>query len=137
MEVHTSGVALMDHTFGKLPDHLLIEISNISCVKQRWANLFRGECLWKCALLKTWPLPNHVVVFAFYVCTLIWLAVIDNLDESEKTFLLLIGILLRREMVFEKLFTDFGDCFDGMDYYDILACAKLRFQPIPSPWLGY
>lgn len=39
--------------------------------------------------------------------------------------------------VFEKLFTDFRDCFDRVDYYDLLACAKSRFQPIPSAWLGY
>lgn len=39
--------------------------------------------------------------------------------------------------VFEKLFTDFRDCFDRVDYYDLLACAKSRFQPIPSVWLGY
>ncbi|KAI3831923.1 hypothetical protein MKX03_022295 [Papaver bracteatum] len=63
----------------------------------------------------------------------IWLAVIDNLDESEQMFLLLRGLAQEGD----KLFTDFRDCFDGMDYYDILACAKLRFQPIPSAWLGY
>jgi len=39
--------------------------------------------------------------------------------------------------VFEKLFTDFRDCFNHVDYYDMLACAKSRFQPIPSAWLGY
>ncbi|XP_026431592.1 uncharacterized protein LOC113328796 [Papaver somniferum] len=64
MGVDISDVALMDHTFGKLPDHLLIEIFirvpvsqwvHIACVKQNWAHLFRGECLWKCVLLKTWP----------------------------------------------------------------------------------
>lgn len=39
--------------------------------------------------------------------------------------------------VFEKLFTDFRDCFNQSDYYDMLACAKSRFQHIPSSWLGY
>lgn len=39
--------------------------------------------------------------------------------------------------VFEKLFTDFRDCFNHGDYYDVLACAKNKFQPIPSAWLGY
>ena len=39
--------------------------------------------------------------------------------------------------VFEKLFTDFRDCFNQVDYYDVLACAKNKFQPIPSLWLGY
>jgi hypothetical protein len=39
--------------------------------------------------------------------------------------------------VFEKLFTDFRDCFSHVDYYDVLACAKNKFQPIPSAWLGY
>ncbi|CAI8615766.1 unnamed protein product [Vicia faba] len=34
--------------------------------------------------------------------------------------------------VFEKLFTDFRDCFNHLEYYDMLACAKSRFQPIPS-----
>lgn len=39
--------------------------------------------------------------------------------------------------VFEKLFTDFRDCFSHVDYYDVLACAKNKFQAIPSAWLGY
>lgn len=53
------------NTFGKLPDHLLIEIfiripvsewAQVSCVKKQWANLFRGECLWQAALSRTFPL---------------------------------------------------------------------------------
>ncbi|KAI3909485.1 hypothetical protein MKW92_004342 [Papaver armeniacum] len=236
MGVDISDVDLGDHAFGKLPDHLLIEIFvrvpvsqwvHIACVKQHWANLFRGECLWRSALLKTWPLAEqgdrwpgpiprgsskrryealyvskhmfgfdgeideimgHTYLFlkeqlelsvvppasgilhgviivhcfgksrdkAHELASQIWLAVIDNLDESEQTFLLLRRLAQEGDVrficflpypysrsykvqwrVFEKLFTDFRDCFDGMEYYDILACAKLRFQPIPSAWLGY
>ncbi|BBG98675.1 lipid-binding serum glycoprotein family protein, partial [Prunus dulcis] len=57
----------VDSSFGKLPDHLLIEIfirvpvsewAQISCVKKQWANLFRGECLWQAALATTYPLAN-------------------------------------------------------------------------------
>lgn len=53
-----------DNVFEKLPDHLLIEIfirvpicewAQVSCVKKRWATLFRGECLWQTALQRTWP----------------------------------------------------------------------------------
>ncbi|XP_052181418.1 uncharacterized protein LOC127794406 isoform X2 [Diospyros lotus] len=82
----------------------------------------------------------------------IWLAVIDNLEENEETFLLLKRLALEGDVflpypysrsqqvqwrVFEKLFTDFRDCFNHQDYCDMLARAKLRFQPIPSTWLGY
>ncbi|CAB4302591.1 unnamed protein product [Prunus armeniaca] len=58
----------VDSSFGKLPDHLLIEIfirvpvsewAQISCVKKQWANLFRGECLWQAALATTYPLANQ------------------------------------------------------------------------------
>ncbi|KAJ4719010.1 Lipid-binding serum glycoprotein-like protein [Melia azedarach] len=79
----------------------------------------------------------------------IWLAVLDNLEENEHTFLLLKQLALEGEVflpypysrsnkvqwkVFEKLFTDFRDCFNQVDYYDVLACAKNKFQPIPSLW---
>ncbi|XP_047311705.1 uncharacterized protein LOC124915095 [Impatiens glandulifera] len=82
----------------------------------------------------------------------IWLHVIENLEENEQTFLLLKGLALEANVflpypysrsikvqrrVFEKLFTDFRDCFNDEDYYDVLACAKHKFQPIPSSWLGY
>ncbi|OVA19224.1 F-box domain [Macleaya cordata] len=228
------NVALADHAFGKLPDHLLIEIFirvpvldwvHISCVKQQWANLFRGECLWQSALLRTWPsadqgkrwpgpiprglskrryaalyvskhifacdgeideIMGHTYLFLkeelelsnmpppsgilhgtiiadqFIACgksrdkahelaSQIWLAVIDNLEENEHTFLLLKRLAQEGDIflpypysrsykiqwrVFEKLFTDFRDCFNRVDYYDILACAKYKFQPIPSAWLG-
>ncbi|CAK9146114.1 unnamed protein product [Ilex paraguariensis] len=82
----------------------------------------------------------------------IWLAVIDNLEENDQTFLLLKRLALEGNVylpypysrsykvqwrVFEKLFTDFRDCFNDVDYYDVLACAKHQFLPIPSTWLGY
>nr|DAD27726.1 TPA_asm: hypothetical protein HUJ06_029194 [Nelumbo nucifera] len=68
MTGNTDTVALFDNAFGKLPDHLLIEIfirvpvtewSQISCVKKQWASLFRGECLWQTALVRTWPLAGQ------------------------------------------------------------------------------
>uniref|UniRef100_A0A2P2KDX8 Uncharacterized protein MANES_14G008300 n=2 Tax=Rhizophora mucronata TaxID=61149 RepID=A0A2P2KDX8_RHIMU len=89
----------------------------------------------------------------------IWLAVLDNLEENEHTFLVLKSLAQEavagvhflqvflpypytksikvQRRVFEKLLTDFRDCFNHADYYDVLACAKSRFQPIPSAWLGY
>ncbi|CAL5439295.1 unnamed protein product [Camellia sinensis] len=226
-----------DNPFGKLPDHLLIEIFirvpisewlQLSCVKKQWANLFREECLWHAALLRTFPLAGHATrwpgpiprglskrrytalyiskhifslddeldeivghtylflkeqleistmpppasilhgtiiddIYQFIACgksrdkvhelaSLIWLAVIDNLEENEQTFLLLKRLALEGDVflpypysrsekvqwrVFEKLFTDFRDCFNHNDYYDVLACAKHKFQPIPAAWLGY
>ncbi|XP_077222964.1 uncharacterized protein LOC143856582 isoform X2 [Tasmannia lanceolata] len=222
-----------DHAFGKLPDHLLIEIfirvpisewAQISCVNKQWATLFQGECLWQTALVRTWPLAGqrkrwpgpiprglsrrryaalyvskhilacdgeidelvgHTYLFLkeqlelstmppfgilrgtiidqFIACgksrdiahelaTQIWLAVINNLEENEHTFLLLKHLAQERDVflpypysrsyavqwrIFEKLFTDFRDCFDLADYYDVLAYAKHKFQVIPSTWLGY
>lgn len=82
----------------------------------------------------------------------IWLAVLDNLEENKCTFHILKRLALEGDVflpypysrsikvqwrVFEKLFTDFRDCFNHVDYYDVLACAKGKFQPIPSTWLGY
>ncbi|XP_020589836.1 uncharacterized protein LOC110031119 isoform X2 [Phalaenopsis equestris] len=82
----------------------------------------------------------------------IWLTVINNLEENEDTFELLKRLALEGNFflpypysrsdkvlwrVFEKLFTDFRDCFTPVDYYDALAYAKTRFQPIPSTWLGH
>ncbi|XVF26455.1 hypothetical protein REPUB_Repub14bG0017900 [Reevesia pubescens] len=82
----------------------------------------------------------------------IWLAVLDNLEENRHTFLLLKRLALEGDVflpfpysrsikvqwrVFEKLFTDFRDCFNHAEYYDVLAMAKNKFQPIPSTWLGY
>ncbi|KAL6277067.1 hypothetical protein ACE6H2_020668 [Prunus campanulata] len=61
----------VENSFGKLPDHLLIEIfirvlvsewAQISCVKKQWANMFRGECLWQAALATTYPLANQVAM---------------------------------------------------------------------------
>lgn len=83
----------------------------------------------------------------------IWLALLDNLEDNHHTFSLLKRLAQEGDQVFlpypytrsakvqwrvfEKLFTDFRDCFNHVDYYDMLACAKARFQPIPSSWLGY
>ncbi|XP_034206598.1 uncharacterized protein LOC117620593 isoform X2 [Prunus dulcis] len=82
----------------------------------------------------------------------IWLAVLDNLEENEHTFQILKRLAQEGDVflpypysrsikvqwrVFEKLFTDFRDCFDHVDYYDVLSCTKTKFQPIPSIWLGY
>lgn len=63
----SSAVNHEDGPFGKLPDHLLIEIfvrvpvlewAGISCVKKRWADLFRGECLWQAALARSYPFAS-------------------------------------------------------------------------------
>ncbi|XP_010694484.2 uncharacterized protein LOC104907273 [Beta vulgaris subsp. vulgaris] len=223
-----------DNPLGKLPDHLLVEIfirvpvtdwAKVSCVKKHWADLFKEECLWHAALVKTypfaglakrWPGPiprgiskrrftslyisrhifvlddgmdeivGHTYLFLkeqleistmpppstilhgtiidqFIACgksrerahelaSLIWLAVIDNLEEDERTFHLLKRLALEGNVflpfpysrsskvlwrIFEKLFTDFRDCLNHVDYYDLVASAKSRFQPIPSTWLGY
>uniref|UniRef100_J3MYU1 F-box domain-containing protein n=1 Tax=Oryza brachyantha TaxID=4533 RepID=J3MYU1_ORYBR len=82
----------------------------------------------------------------------IWLAVIDNLEENQQTFLLLKHLAQEGEFflpfpysrsykvlwrVFDKLFTDLRDCFSRVDYHDALAGAKSRFQPVPSTWLGH
>ncbi|XP_058068319.1 uncharacterized protein LOC131217415 isoform X1 [Magnolia sinica] len=234
MKKDTATVISVDHTFEKLPDHLLIEIfirvpisewAQISCVRKQWAALFRGECLWQTALIRTWPLAGqakrwpgpipqglsrrrytalyvskhvfavddeidelvgHAYLFLkeqlelstmpppsgilhgtmidqFITCgksrdkahelaSQIWLAVINNLEENERTFLLLKRLTQEGDLflpypysrsyrvqwrVFEKLFTDFRDCFNCEDYYDVLACAKSNFQPIPSAWIYF
>ncbi|KAK7293991.1 hypothetical protein RJT34_16874 [Clitoria ternatea] len=90
---------------------------------------------------------------AHQVASRIWVAVLDNLEENHHTFCLLKRLAQEGDVflpypyarsvkvqwrVFEKLFTDFRDCFiNHVDYYDILACAKSMFHPIPSPWLGF
>lgn len=52
----------------QLPDHLLIEIfirvpmsnwGQISCVRKHWANLFREECFWFAALLRSFPFAGQ------------------------------------------------------------------------------
>lgn len=234
MKKDTDSVELIDNTFGKLPDHLVVEIfirvpitdwAHVTCVRKHWANLFRGECLWKSALIKTWPsaqqgkswpgpirrglsrrryaalyVSKHIfeldgdideiightylflkeqledatmpppsgilhgtIIDQFIACgksrdtahelaSQIWLAVIDNMEENEHTFLLLKHLVQETDIflpypysrsykvqwrVFEKLFTDFRDCFNRVEYFDILASAKYRFQHVPSTWLGY
>lgn len=82
----------------------------------------------------------------------IWIAVIDNLEENQQTFMLLRHLAQEGDFflpfpysrsykvlwrVFDKLFTDFRDCFSRADYHDALASAKSRFQPVPSLWLGH
>eukprot|EP00249_Psilotum_nudum_P019212 c27144_g1_i1 orf=209-1081(-) len=82
----------------------------------------------------------------------IWLAVIDNLDDTEHTFHLLMKIAEEWEVflpypyseshavqwrLFERIFTDFRDCLTQFEYYSTLACAKRKFEYIPSTWLGY
>ncbi|GMH03874.1 hypothetical protein Nepgr_005713 [Nepenthes gracilis] len=224
----------IDNPFVKLPEHLLVEIfirvpvsdwARISCVKKQWANSFRGEHLWRAALLRAYPLAGqskrwpgpipqglsrrrftalyvsrhifsvdeemgeivgHTYLFLkeqleistmppplgilhgtiidqFIACgksrdkahelaSQIWLAVIDNMEENESTFLVLKQLALEGNVflpypyarshkvqwrVFEKLFTDFRDCLNHFDYYELLTSAKSKFQPIPSAWLGY
>ncbi|KAI4325192.1 hypothetical protein MLD38_030610 [Melastoma candidum] len=50
--------------FGKLPEHLLIDIFirlpvsdwvHVSCSRKHWASLFRLDCLWQAALLRSYP----------------------------------------------------------------------------------
>ncbi|XP_042048046.1 uncharacterized protein LOC121794101 isoform X2 [Salvia splendens] len=90
---------------------------------------------------------------AHELASVIWLAVIDNLEENHQTFHLLKRLALEGDQVFlpypysrsfkvewkilDRLFTDFRDCLADADYYDLLACAKQKFQPIPPTWLGY
>ncbi|KAJ7962664.1 Lipid-binding serum glycoprotein-like protein [Quillaja saponaria] len=117
--------------------------------------------------LSTTPLPSGIlhgtIIDQFIACgksrdmahelaSRIWLAVLDNLEENEHTFFLLKRLVQEGDVflpypytrsikvqwrVFEKLFTDFRDCFNHVEYYDVLACAKSKFQPIPPAWLGY
>ncbi|GAB2247766.1 hypothetical protein Droror1_Dr00007648 [Drosera rotundifolia] len=89
---------------------------------------------------------------AHELASCIWLGVIGNLEENENTFLILKRLAFQGNVflpypyarseevqwrVFEKLFTDFRGCLSKVDYYDLLASAKSRFQFIPSTWLGY
>lgn len=89
---------------------------------------------------------------AYELGSLIWLAVIDNLEETDRTFSILKRLAMEGDVflqfpysrplkvqwrVFERLFTDFRDCLSFADYYDLLSCAKNKFQPMPCAWLGY
>lgn len=224
----------VDCPFTKLPDHLLIEIfirvpfvdwRHLSCVNKYLANLFREDCLWHAAIVRSfpfavqckgWPGPiprgiskrrfsalytgkcilpldndlceivGHAYLFlkeqleistmpapsgilhgtiidqfiacgksrdkAYELASLIWLAVIENLEDNHQTFLLLKRLAFEGDIflpypysrsekvewnIFERLFTDFRDCLCGADYYDLLACAKQKYQAIPPTWLGY
>ncbi|KAG6545707.1 hypothetical protein Mapa_012892 [Marchantia paleacea] len=89
---------------------------------------------------------------AHELASLIWVAVLDNLDETENTFHLLMRIAEEWEVflpypytksnavqwrLFERLFTDFRDCLSQYNYFDVLTRAKHRFDLIPATWLGY
>ncbi|KAL0354369.1 UNVERIFIED_CONTAM: hypothetical protein Sradi_3883800 [Sesamum radiatum] len=89
---------------------------------------------------------------AHELASLIWLAVIDNLEDNHQTFHLLKRLAFEGDVflpypysrsykvewkIFERLFTDFRDCLRDADYYDLMGCAKQKFQPIPATWLGY
>ncbi|KAF6141791.1 hypothetical protein GIB67_027969 [Kingdonia uniflora] len=82
----------------------------------------------------------------------IWLAVIDNMVENEHTFELLKRLVQEGDVflpypysrsykvqwrVFEKLLTDFRDCFNKVDYFEVLGRAKYKFLHRPPSWLGY
>lgn len=235
-EVREESECTRGDPFEHLPDHLIVEVLirlpvscwvSASCVRKRWAALFRSEMLWQTALIKHWPnvegirrwpgpivrgshrrrfialhmskslfkfededgdiheLVGHIYLFLkeqledsaplsygllhgtvidqFLACgkkgntahdlaSQIWLAVINNLDESEHTFHLLMQIVEEWEVflpypytkshavqwrLFERLFTDFRDCLSRFDYYSVLTRAKYKFEFIPSTWLGY
>lgn len=89
---------------------------------------------------------------AHELASIIWLAVVDNLEENEQTFNLLKRLASEGDVilpfpysrsykvqwrVFERIFRDFRDCLNHVEYCDLLACAKQKFQPVPSAWLGY
>ncbi|KAF3338870.1 F-box-like protein [Carex littledalei] len=89
---------------------------------------------------------------AHKVVSEIWVAVINNLEENHHTFLLLKHLAQEGDLflpypysrsyevlwrVYDKLFTDFRDCFSHTDYCNLLGFAKSRFQILPSTWLGY
>ncbi|KAL0903356.1 hypothetical protein M5K25_027730 [Dendrobium thyrsiflorum] len=85
---------------------------------------------------------------AYELASQIWLTVLNNLVENEHTFALLKRLALEGNFflpypysrsdkvlwrVFEKLFTDFRDCFTPVDYYDALSMPKQgssRYHPL-------
>lgn len=86
------------------------------------------------------------------VASQIWVAVLGNLEETERTFHLLMRIAEEWEVflpfpyskshavqwrLFERLFTDFRDCLSQFDYFNVLSRAKHKFDLIPATWLGY
>lgn len=89
---------------------------------------------------------------AYDVASQIWVAVLGNLEETERTFHLLMRIAEEWEVflpfpyskshavqwrLFERLFTDFRDCLSQFDYFNVLSRAKHKFELIPPTWLGY
>ncbi|XP_012856321.1 PREDICTED: uncharacterized protein LOC105975665 isoform X2 [Erythranthe guttata] len=85
---------------------------------------------------------------------MIWLGVIENLEDNHRTFLLLKRLAMEggdhvflaypysrshrvEWKIYERLLTDFRDCMSNEEYYDLLGCAKQKFQAIPATWLGH
>jgi hypothetical protein len=86
------------------------------------------------------------------LATKIWLALLDNLEDTKHTFTVLKSIAQEYDgflpypysrpikvqwKVFEKLFVDFRDLLDHSEYCDLIGIAKNKFQTIPYVWLGY
>ncbi|CAH2047805.1 unnamed protein product [Thlaspi arvense] len=84
--------------------------------------------------------------------TKIWLALLDNLEDTKHTFVVLKSIAQEYDgflpypysrpikvqwKVFEKLFVDFHDLLDHSEYCDLIGIAKKKFQTLPHLWLGY
>ncbi|XP_024015782.1 putative BPI/LBP family protein At3g20270 [Eutrema salsugineum] len=81
------------------------------------------------------------------LATKIWLALLDNLEDTKHTFTVLKSIAQEYDgflpypysrpikvqwKVFEKLFVDFRDLFDDhSEYCDLIGIAKKKFQTIP------
>ncbi|KAL7140584.1 hypothetical protein ABFS83_09G128600 [Erythranthe nasuta] len=77
-----------------------------------------------------------------------------NLEDNDRTFLLLKRLAMEggdhvflaypysrsyrvEWKIYERLLTDFRDCMSNEEYYDLLGCAKQKFQAIPATWLGH
>ncbi|CAN7047287.1 hypothetical protein Bca4012_073501 [Brassica carinata] len=87
------------------------------------------------------------------VVTKIWLALLDNLEDTKHTFLVLKSIAQEYDgflpypysrpikvqwKVFGKLFVDFRDLlFDHSEYCDLIGIAKKKFPTLPHLWLGF
>ncbi|XP_019082628.1 PREDICTED: putative BPI/LBP family protein At3g20270 [Camelina sativa] len=78
--------------------------------------------------------------------TKIWLALLDNLEDTKHTFIVLKSIAQEYDgflpypysrpikmqwKVFEKLFVDFRDLLDHPEYCDLIGIAKKKFQTVP------
>uniref|UniRef100_M8BSZ4 Uncharacterized protein n=1 Tax=Aegilops tauschii TaxID=37682 RepID=M8BSZ4_AEGTA len=82
----------------------------------------------------------------------IWIAVIDNLEENQQTFMLLKHLAQEGDFflpfpysrsykvlwrVFDKLFTDFRDCFNGADYHEALAGVSVFLKVLKETSVGF